>query len=324
MRCPKCQYISFDNGARCRNCGYEFSLTSSAPTPDLPIQTGDEALGPLADFVLEAAPPAGRHEASVIAETVASPVARPITGSFDLPLFKERRHADESPRVTPVRSERSGARVEGPALSERSSARVEGTATPRPPLSVRRSAPTPPRSSSRAQDEPVLGFGFDESSPSMTTPSRSAATVNSEDGDDVSATASFGPRIVAALIDVSILSAIGSIVLYLTLRICGVPWSRIEVIPQVPFVAFLMLIAGGYFTLFTAAGGQTIGKMAAGIKVVPFDRERGRVPLGHSVLRATAYLVSALPAGLGFLPILIGTDKRAIHDRLAETRVVKA
>ena len=27
MRCPKCQYISFDSGERCRNCGYEFSLS---------------------------------------------------------------------------------------------------------------------------------------------------------------------------------------------------------------------------------------------------------------------------------------------------------
>jgi uncharacterized RDD family membrane protein YckC len=84
------------------------------------------------------------------------------------------------------------------------------------------------------------------------------------------------------------------------------------------------LIAGGYFTLFTTAAGQTIGKMTAGIKVVPVDGEHGRVPLAHSVVRATAYVISALPAGLGFLPILIGTDKRAIHDRLAETRVVKA
>jgi uncharacterized RDD family membrane protein YckC len=299
MRCPKCQYISFDNGERCRNCGYEFSLTSGAPTPDLPIQTGDEAIGPLADFALDVTPAATRHEASVVADTVAPPSSRPITGSFDLPLFKERRTPDESTRGTP-------------------------SATPRPPLSVRRSTPTPPRSSSRALEEPVLGFGFDESSTSIAKPSPPGVAIETERNDGVSAAASFGPRILAALIDVAILSAIGSIVLYLTLRICGVPWSRLAVIPQVSFGGFLLLIAGGYFTLFTAAGGQTIGKMAAGIRVVPIDREHGRVPLAHSLLRAAAYVVSALPAGLGFLPILIGTDKRAIHDRLADTRVVKA
>ena len=309
MRCPKCQYISFDNGERCRNCGYEFSLTPSAPATDLPIQTGDEAFGPLADFALEVAP-AGRHEASVVADTIASPASRPITSSFDLPLFKERRQPDESPRT--------------PALSERKGARVEATpAAPRPPLSVRRSAPTP-RPSSRGTEEPVLGFGFDEPSPSLVKRVPTPPTIHPDDNDRVVTTAPFGPRILAALIDVAILAAVDLIVLYLTLRICGVPWSRIAVIPKVPFVGFLLLIAGGYFTLFTAAAGQTIGKMTAGIKVVPVDREHGRVSLAYSVLRATAYVISALPAGLGFLPILIGTDKRAIHDRLADTRVVKA
>jgi uncharacterized RDD family membrane protein YckC len=94
---------------------------------------------------------------------------------------------------------------------------------------------------------------------------------------------------------------------------------------------FLLLLNGGYLSTFTAAGGQTIGKMIAGIKVVTQLSEtdgagsgRGRVTLGSAVLRATAYLVSLLPAGLGFMPILFAGDGRALHDRLAGTRVVKA
>ena len=34
MKCPKCNYLSFEAGERCRNCGYDFSL--SAPPPDDP------------------------------------------------------------------------------------------------------------------------------------------------------------------------------------------------------------------------------------------------------------------------------------------------
>ena len=113
------------------------------------------------------------------------------------------------------------------------------------------------------------------------------------------------------------------IVLYLTLKVCGLDRAAVSAIPLVPFIAFLLLLAGGYFTLFVAANGQTIGKMAAGLKVIPADASAPRVSLGHAVLRAAAYLVSALPAGLGFLPALIG-ERRAIHDRLAATRVVKA
>ena len=26
MKCPKCQYLTFDSGGRCRNCGYDFYL----------------------------------------------------------------------------------------------------------------------------------------------------------------------------------------------------------------------------------------------------------------------------------------------------------
>ena len=75
--------------------------------------------------------------------------------------------------------------------------------------------------------------------------------------------------------------------------------------------------------LLTAAGGQTLGKMAAGIKVVPMD-STDRVSLGHSTMRAAGYLVSLLPAGLGLVPALVRADRRALHDRLADTRVVKA
>ena len=66
--------------------------------------------------------------------------------------------------------------------------------------------------------------------------------------------------------------------------------------------------------------------MIAGVKVVPAGDEgfTDRVPLGQAVLRSAGYLVSALPAGLGFLPALISADKRAVHDRLARTRVIKA
>jgi uncharacterized RDD family membrane protein YckC len=31
-----------------------------------------------------------------------------------------------------------------------------------------------------------------------------------------------------------------------------------------------------------------------------------------------------VPAGLGFVPALFDEERRAIHDRLADTRVVKA
>ena len=50
------------------------------------------------------------------------------------------------------------------------------------------------------------------------------------------------------------------------------------------------------------AGGQTLGKMAAGIRVVPAE-PGSSLDLGHAFLRELMWLVLAVPAGLGFLPV---------------------
>lgn len=303
MRCPKCHYISFDNSDRCRNCGYEFALAVDVTSLDLPIQTGDEAIGPFSDFKLSdldgpsgtvAPAPAPASRDPEPAASAAAPQPRPITSSFDLPLFRDRAAHDDAPLVTPP-------------------------AVPRPPLSVRRSSPVVTRTPARLQiDEPELDLEVAAPVERVPEPAAIAAI------EQTDAVAPVGARLIAALLDAVILAAIALVVLYLTLKVCGLSFAQITVIPVIPFASFLLLIAGGYFTLFVAANGQTIGKMAAGLKVVPADGTSARVSLGQAVIRAAAYLVSALPAGLGFLPALFGADRRAVHDRLAATRVVKA
>jgi uncharacterized RDD family membrane protein YckC len=294
MKCPKCHYISFDSSERCRNCGYEFSLAVGAEGFDLPIQTGQEAIGPLTDLTL------GHDDQSAGAGASGSPPQpRPITSSFDLPLFKERRREDDAPLVAPP-------------------------AVPRAPLAVRRSSPLPRGANRTTADEPVLDLEAPSPFERLTSRRAGVPAPAPARGDSEPLAASVGPRFLAALVDAIILGSIGLAVLYLTLKVCGLQFAHVAVIPPVPFTAFLLLVAVGYLTLFTAAGGQTIGKMAAGIKVVSTDVHHLRVPLGQSVVRAAAYLASALPAGLGFLPAVLGADRRAIHDRLADTRVVKA
>ena len=46
MKCPKCHYLGFETGDRCKNCGYDFSLLALAdetPHPDLPLRPQDDA-----------------------------------------------------------------------------------------------------------------------------------------------------------------------------------------------------------------------------------------------------------------------------------------
>jgi len=125
----------------------------------------------------------------------------------------------------------------------------------------------------------------------------------------------------AALVDVALLSAVDSVVVYFTLRLLSLTTSELFELPFLPLAAFFLLLNGGYFVAFTTVGGQSIGKMAFGIKVV--GEEESSVSVGRAALRTLAYIASALPLGAGFLPGVISADRLALHDRLAHTRVVR-
>ncbi|MDP2389946.1 MAG: RDD family protein, partial [Acidobacteriota bacterium] len=94
----------------------------------------------------------------------------------------------------------------------------------------------------------------------------------------------------------------------------------LRVIPVVPFAAFLALLAFGYVAAFTVAGGQTIGKMLLGLRVIGDD---GRpIDAAGGVLRAVGCMLVPATLGLSYVPAFFSSDHRALHDRLAGTRVV--
>lgn len=128
-------------------------------------------------------------------------------------------------------------------------------------------------------------------------------------------------RLMAGVIDVAILLGVNVAVVYFTLRLAGLPLASAGQLPLLPLLAFLWLFDFGYLAILTAFGGQTIGKMATGIRV-----ESGRgspVTLGGALTRTAAYSVSILPAGIGLLGVFL-RSKRPLHDLLADTLVVKS
>jgi uncharacterized RDD family membrane protein YckC len=310
MRCPKCHYISFDSGDRCRNCGYDFSLAVDVAPLDLPIQTGEEPAGPLVDLQLsdpDEAPPVAHGAPLSTAEGGRLQEARASRRSFgasalDLPLFSDGDADDDRPLVSPP-------------------------AVPRAPLAVRRASPSmAPRGRAASQiDEAALALDVPEVDEPL--PSRASAVARQIDRPAAASeyvTAPLGRRGLAGAIDGAIVLGIDAAILYFTLRLSGLALQQVTALPPVPFLTFILLLNGGYFASFVAAGGQTIGKMAANIRVVPHSAEAGTgVSFGFAVLRAAAYLVSVLPAGIGLLPALFTADRRTLHDRLAETRVVR-
>ena len=296
MKCPKCEYLGFETGDRCRNCGYDFSLMQAADSlPDLDLRAPD-AQAPESDAWLQdlgTDPPA--VEAAVESPPAPLPpfLSRParMTPS-SLPLFTGSGDDD-----TPL---------------------VKLPAAPRAPLAVRRTPENPRlRSLTKvvAQEaEPVLQFE-EPAAPDEPVPQpRRVATAPLAGGLSTPSA-----RLVAAAVDHVILGAIDLTVLYFTLKVAAVSSADWQQIPFVPMVAFLVLLKLLYFSAFTAVGGQTIGKMGSGIRVIADD---GAALQPMRAVRRSLALLGTL--GAGFLPAVLGDDRRAIHDRVAGTRVVAA
>src|SRR5579872_2283117 len=282
MKCPKCHYISFDSGDRCRNCGYDFSLSQDLPAADLAMHDAAEPIGPFTDI----------------------PLREPAPDTGSLPLFRRGTSDPDAPLVTP-------------------------SATPRTPLSVRRGAPAAaPRPRARRIEpdpEPRLALETTEVAVVPAPAEQAAGAPTDLPATDTAAqrtVASAGARIAGGAVDAAILGGLDLAVVYFTLKICDMTFLQVRALPMAPLLAFFALLNGGYFATFVAAGGQTIGKMAAGTRVVPADPASAvweRVSFGQAVIRALGYLASLLPAGLGFVPALVGRERRALHDRLADT-----
>jgi uncharacterized RDD family membrane protein YckC len=309
MKCPKCGYLGFEQVERCRNCGYDFSLTAPAPLPDLTIRPPDlDLVAPADELVLGervASPsdetPQEVHEALARQESL----ARSKGSTPELPLFA-RTLGDE------------------PLIAKPS--------PPRQPLAVRRATPDAPRlrGERRPSGAAVLETTLLEAAdPLPPSPARSRAydvepEPESDEDEGLSAViepAGLTDRLLAALIDILVLGAVDVVVLYFTLQLCGMPLEDFAQLPRVPFLAFLIIQNGGYLVAFTATG-QTLGKMASGIRVVTADG--GESPgFSRGFIRTLIWVALAAPAGLGFLSALFSRDGRGLHDKGAGTRVVR-
>src|SRR5206468_3214750 len=140
MKCPKCGYLGFEPVDRCRNCGFDFSLslgTPVAPDADLPMRTETRRIDSPADL------PLVRDRMPLDEEpehTLAGSMSRHATGTAavskrsmtDLPLFP---HSNAGAALgTPA-----GSRIadDEPLITKPSA--------PRPPLAVRRATLEVPR-----------------------------------------------------------------------------------------------------------------------------------------------------------------------------------
>ena len=146
--------------------------------------------------------------------------------------------------------------------------------------------------------------------------------------------AGFWVRLGATVIDVLLLFLLYCIILQLVDMVASVfsltdvlislSWnvamiSRLFLNPTVLAVAGVIKIA--YFVGFWTWRGQTPGKMLFGIKVIRTDSSP--ITLGYAFLRYLGYIVSAMTLYIGFIWIAFDSHKQGLHDKIADTYVVK-
>lgn len=139
--------------------------------------------------------------------------------------------------------------------------------------------------------------------------------------------ASFASRAIALFLDLVLLTVLDAVLVILATsavmlaeRLSGARvGGAVDMIRSAVSAGSLTLLIG-YFSVLHARSGQTLGKAAMRIRVV--TRDGGRVPIVASVLRTFSYALSALLFGAGFLLALFPSH-RALHDRIAGTRVVR-
>ena len=152
------------------------------------------------------------------------------------------------------------------------------------------------------------------------TPSRTIAPAGDDDAIETDTLRCLGRRLAACLIDSTLLLGINVAVIYFTLRLAGLQIDAMGQLPRIPLVGFLVVFDLAYLVVLTAFGGQTVGKMAVGLRV---ERSGGEpVKFIGALTRTVAYAVSVLPAGVGLVGVFL-RRRQTLHDLIADTRVVK-
>lgn len=115
--------------------------------------------------------------------------------------------------------------------------------------------------------------------------------------------------------------AIGTAILAWALQLVSageIDWAPESWLTGIGFLIWLFV----YYAYPWAVSGKTFGMAVLGIRVVRADGAPAQVH--QAVVRTLALPLSFLTLGIGFIPIVTGRHRRALHDRIAGTAVVYA
>jgi len=94
--------------------------------------------------------------------------------------------------------------------------------------------------------------------------------------------------------------------------------------PNLAFLAvypFLIIFSFGYSVFFVGKYGATPGKMALGLKIV--TSSGGPITYGKALGRMFAEMLSGLICYIGYIMVATNDEKKALHDQICDTRVIR-
>jgi uncharacterized RDD family membrane protein YckC len=143
--------------------------------------------------------------------------------------------------------------------------------------------------------------------------------------------AGFWIRFVAKFVDGILLLAINLGMMFIAGRIFGVSMFGFDQPDPDEIGAFMMfqvfltgaqlLVGGSYYIYFHGRFGASLGKMLVGLKVVRPDG--ADITYGRATGRYFGDILSGICCNIGYIMAGFDEEKRSLHDRICDTRVVR-
>jgi predicted Zn finger-like uncharacterized protein len=191
-----------------------------------------------------------------------------------------------------------------------------------PPRATRATCPNCRQSFPLQREEPTADRAPETelSASPVSGPQQTPAT-SRQVGTEALPKAGFWMRVVATLIDAFIVLVLQFLFSAL-LAAAGVGQAgdlgNLALLIQI----FGTILSAAYYVVFIGHCGQTPGKMALRIKVI--RRDGSAISYGRAAFREIpAKFLSGIIFGIGYLMVAFDDQKQGLHDRLADTYVIK-
>lgn len=133
----------------------------------------------------------------------------------------------------------------------------------------------------------------------------------------------FGARFVAYMIDVLILGCLSIPVRSFASAVAAIFFGSSAATHALTSdtVVYLVLVYA-YFGYFYSTKGASPGKLMLNLKVTELDGKTKLTPWKAFFREALGKWISGVPFAMGYIIVLLRSDRRALHDLLFDTRVV--